>query len=66
MACGGMHSLALTEGGVVWTWGEPWGDFSMMVERTPRQVGLAWLDILVFIIYLHSGFAGVDAAVWGC
>lgn len=22
----------------VWTWGEPWGDFSMQVDRTPRRV----------------------------
>lgn len=38
VACGGMHSLALTEDGEVWTWGEPWGDFSMKVERTPHRV----------------------------
>jgi hypothetical protein len=23
----------------VWTWGEPWGDFSFRVEREPRPVG---------------------------
>lgn len=34
----GMHSLALTKDGQVWTWGEPWGDFSMSQERTPRCV----------------------------
>ena len=22
----------------VWTWGEPWGDFSMKVDRSPRRV----------------------------
>jgi hypothetical protein len=22
----------------VWTWGEPWGDFSMKVDRAPRRV----------------------------
>ena len=22
----------------VWTWGEPWGDFSMKVDRAPRPV----------------------------
>ena len=22
----------------MWTWGEPWGDFSMQVDRTPRKV----------------------------
>ena len=22
----------------MWTWGEPWGDFSMQVDRTPRRV----------------------------
>lgn len=34
----GMHSLALTEDGDVWTWGEPWGDFSLSQEKTPRKV----------------------------
>lgn len=24
--------------GQVWTWGEPWGDFSMKVDRAPRRV----------------------------
>lgn len=38
VACGGMHSLALTEDGQVWVWGEPWGDFSMVLERAPRPV----------------------------
>ena len=22
----------------IWTWGEPWGDFSMTVNRKPRPV----------------------------
>ena len=22
----------------VWTWGEPWGDFSMHVDRAPKRV----------------------------
>lgn len=38
VACAGMHSLALTDAGTVWTWGEPWGDFALKVERHPRQV----------------------------
>ncbi|KAI8473148.1 MAG: regulator of chromosome condensation 1/beta-lactamase-inhibitor protein II [Monoraphidium minutum] len=38
VACGGMNSLVLTEGGDVWTWGEPWGDFSLEVSREPRKV----------------------------
>lgn len=38
VACGGMHSLALTEEGTVWTWGEPWGEFHMVVDRSPRPV----------------------------
>ncbi|MEW5298972.1 MAG: hypothetical protein WDW36_002037 [Sanguina aurantia] len=41
VAAGGMHSLALTESGEVWTWGEPWGDFAMKVARHPRQVTAA-------------------------
>jgi len=38
VACGGMHSLVLTEGGEVWMWGEPWGDFSLYLDRHPRKV----------------------------
>lgn len=38
VAAGGMHSLALTEDGQIWMWGEPWGDFSMTIDRTPRRV----------------------------
>ncbi|KAK9838506.1 hypothetical protein WJX81_003780 [Elliptochloris bilobata] len=38
VAAGGMHSCVLTTQGEVWTWGEPWGDFSMQVDRTPRKV----------------------------
>eukprot|EP00884_Botryococcus_braunii_P004691 jgi/Botrbrau1/14222/Bobra.0254s0011.1 len=38
VSAGGMHSCVVTEGGDVWTWGEPWGDFSMKVKREPRQV----------------------------
>ncbi len=47
VACGGMHSLALTEAGDVWMWGEPWGDFSLKVERTPRPVGFRGLGLWV-------------------
>ena len=39
VACGGMHSLALTEAGDVWMWGENWGDFAFKVDRQPRPVG---------------------------
>eukprot|EP00887_Chlorella_sp_A99_P001925 scaffold18.g1925.t1 len=38
VAAGGMHSLALTEHGQLWMWGEPWGDFSMHVDRRPRRL----------------------------
>ncbi|KAF5827001.1 regulator of chromosome condensation 1/beta-lactamase-inhibitor protein II [Dunaliella salina] len=38
VACGGMHSLVLTEGGEVLMWGEPWGDFSLYLDRLPRKV----------------------------
>ena len=37
-AAGGMHSCVLTAKGEIWTWGEPWGDFSMQVDRQPRKV----------------------------
>lgn len=38
VAAGGMHSLALTEDGQLWTWGEPWGSFFMTIDRTPRRI----------------------------
>ncbi|CAD7696720.1 unnamed protein product [Ostreobium quekettii] len=38
VACGGMHSLALTTSGEVWTWGEPWGEFKLQKEKHPRPV----------------------------
>lgn len=37
-AAGGMHSCVLTAAGEIWTWGEPWGDFSMKVDRRPRKI----------------------------
>lgn len=37
-AAGGMHSCVLTSDGEIWTWGEPWGDFSMKLDRKPRKV----------------------------
>lgn len=38
VSAGGMHSLALTEDGQLWTWGEPWGSYSMTIDRRPRRV----------------------------
>lgn len=38
IAAGGMHSLALTESGQLWMWGEPWGDFGMTIDRSPRRI----------------------------
>lgn len=38
IACGGMHTAALTSDGNVWQWGERWGDFSAELDRCPRQV----------------------------
>lgn len=40
VSCGGMHSVALTTTGHVWQWGEPWGDFSMEVNRSPRKLNV--------------------------
>jgi alpha-tubulin suppressor-like RCC1 family protein len=47
VACGGMNSVVLTEGGEVWTWGEPWGEFALELQRAPRKVrsrqrGCSW------------------------
>lgn len=38
VACGGMHSLALTMDGDVYCWGERWGEFSLKLDRTPKRV----------------------------
>lgn len=38
---GGMHSVALTDTGHIWMWGEPWGDFSMTVNREPRRLDIS-------------------------
>lgn len=38
VACGGMHSLALTTTGEVWTWGEPCGEFALLQEKSPHCV----------------------------
>ncbi|GAB4819656.1 hypothetical protein N2152v2_006702 [Parachlorella kessleri] len=38
VSAGGMHSLALTEAGEIWQWGEPWGDFSVRIDRGPRRL----------------------------
>lgn len=38
VSAGGMHSLALTEDRELWTWGEPWGDFSVTIDRRPRRI----------------------------
>jgi alpha-tubulin suppressor-like RCC1 family protein len=33
-----MNSVVLTDDGLVWAWGEPWGDFSLGISREPRRV----------------------------
>lgn len=38
VSAGGMHSVALTHEGEVWTWGEPWGEFALNLTRKPRRV----------------------------
>lgn len=38
VACGGMHSLALTDEGNVYSWGERWGEFSLKIDSSPRLV----------------------------
>ena len=40
VSAGGMQSAALTSSGAVWAWGEPWGDFSVVLSRAPRPVPL--------------------------
>lgn len=37
VAAAGMHSLALTDEGEIWIWGEPWGDFSLGASREPHR-----------------------------
>ena len=41
VSAGGMHSVALTDSGQIWMWGEPWGDFSMTVNREPRLLEIS-------------------------
>ncbi len=38
VSAGGMHSLALTEDGSLYAFGEPWGSFSMTIDRRPHRV----------------------------
>jgi len=38
---GGMHSVALTDTGHIWMWGEPWGDFSMTINREPSRLDIS-------------------------
>jgi hypothetical protein len=33
-----MNSVVLTDSGEVWTWGEPWGEFALELQRAPRKV----------------------------
>lgn len=33
-----MHSVALSDTGHIWQWGEPWGEFEMTVHREPRRL----------------------------
>eukprot|EP00197_Chlamydomonas_leiostraca_P014556 CAMPEP_0202864320 /NCGR_PEP_ID=MMETSP1391-20130828/4611_1 /ASSEMBLY_ACC=CAM_ASM_000867 /TAXON_ID=1034604 /ORGANISM="Chlamydomonas leiostraca, Strain SAG 11-49" /LENGTH=825 /DNA_ID=CAMNT_0049544055 /DNA_START=66 /DNA_END=2539 /DNA_ORIENTATION=+ len=67
VACGGMHSLALTETGEVWTWGEPWGDFSMRIERTPLPVPGATGMVAIAAGAFHNMALSKQAEVytWG-
>jgi len=30
--------VVLTDAGEVWTWGEPWGEFAMDIQRAPKKV----------------------------
>lgn len=38
VSAGGMHSIALTTEGEVLMWGERWGDFSLVVQRSPQKL----------------------------
>ena len=33
-----MSTFVLPAGLQIWTWGEPWGDFSMTINRCPRRI----------------------------
>ena len=41
VSAGGMHSLLLTADGELWQFGEPWGSFSMTIDRTPKRIEVA-------------------------
>eukprot|EP00854_Cymbomonas_tetramitiformis_P016355 gene16355-19412_t len=38
VAAGGMHSMALTDEGHVWTWGQPLCDFTNVSQRRPSRL----------------------------
>lgn len=50
VACGGMNSVVLTDSGEVWTWGEPWGEFALELQRAPRKARCCTAAVLVFLV----------------
>ncbi|PSC75605.1 ultraviolet-B receptor UVR8-like [Micractinium conductrix] len=67
VAAGGMHSLALTENGEIWVWGEPWGDFSMQINRAPRRIDTSgdFVDISCGAFHNLALNAAGECFTWG-
>ncbi|EFN58370.1 hypothetical protein CHLNCDRAFT_20698, partial [Chlorella variabilis] len=67
VAAGGMHSLALTETGEIWMWGEPWGDFSMTINRAPRRIDTTgdFVDVSCGAFHNLALNAAGECFTWG-
>lgn len=64
VAAGGMHSLALTESGQIWMWGEPWGDFSMTIDRSPRRIDTTSSFVRIVCGAFHNLALDESGQVW--
>jgi hypothetical protein len=53
-----MNSVVLTEGGEVWTWGEPWGEFALELQRAPRKVGCGGVVAACVCMFVYAGEGG--------
>lgn len=62
-----MHSVALSEVGEIWQWGEPWGEFEMTVHREPRRLELREAVVRVACGSFHNLALTASGSVysWG-